>query len=59
MTVKTPDIITVALSLTSADIFYAETKRKMDKTGKKSVSHSVFGCVFVFRFINHLLKESM
>jgi hypothetical protein len=59
MTVKTSDIITVAFSLTLADIFAAESKRKMNKTGIKSVSHSVFGCVFAFRFINHLLKESM
>jgi len=59
MTVKTSDIINVALSLTLADIFDAETKRKMDKTGTKSVSHSVFSCVFAFRFISHLLKESM
>jgi hypothetical protein len=59
MTVKTSDIITVVLSLTLADIFDAETKRKMDKTGTKSVSHSIFDCVFAFRFINHLLKESM
>jgi hypothetical protein len=36
MTVKTSDI-TAALSLTLADIFYAESKRKMDKTGKKSL----------------------
>lgn len=59
MTVRTSDIITVALSLTLADIFDAESERKMNKIGIKSVSHSVFGCVFAFRFISHLLKESM
>jgi len=55
---KTSDIITVALSLTLADIFDAESKRKMDKTGIKSVFHSVFGYVFAFRCIIHLLTES-
>jgi len=59
MTVKTSDIITVALSLILADIFDAESKRKVAKTGIKSVSHSVFEYVFAFRFINHLLKQSM
>jgi len=59
MTVKTSDIISVALSLTLADFFDAEFKRKVAKTGIKSVFHSVFGCMFAFRFINHLLQEQM
>jgi hypothetical protein len=59
MTVKTSDIIIVALSLTLADIFDTESKREVAKTGIKSVSHSVFGYVFAFRFISHLIKESM